>query len=76
MLIMWAAKWISVNPVDGRRQHLLHENLLPCLFKTRAAARAYIQKKYGYVATRPDLRAEPHGWRMPQAVRVEIAEVR
>lgn len=47
-------------------------------FATRQAARAFIRDRYGYIATRPDLRAEPHGWRLPIPVRIKItvAEVK
>jgi len=58
--------------VDGVREHLLHENLLPILFKTRSKARQYASDKYGYIKTSPDLREEPHGWRMPIPVRVTV----
>jgi len=44
------------------------------LFRTRQAAREWIKTKYGYIAERPDLQAEPHGWRMPKAVKVKIVE--
>jgi hypothetical protein len=42
------------------------------LFPTKKKAEARITERYGYVRTRKDLRAEPHGWRMPKAIRVEI----
>jgi hypothetical protein len=41
-------------------------------FKTRAAALAFINDRYGYIRDRADLRREPHGWRMPIPVRVRI----
>ena len=69
----WAALWHSENALDGVREHLLHENCLPVLFRTRAEARQYIEKRYGYIKTRSDLREEPHCWRMPKPVRVSIA---
>jgi hypothetical protein len=53
-------------------RHLLNEDRLPCLFLTKAEATAYANERYGYIKTRPDLRAEPHGWRMPQPVRVAV----
>jgi hypothetical protein len=73
MSSLWGAKWISDCRLDGHCEHLLYENLLPALFKTRREARAFIEKKYGYIRHRPDLRREPHGWRMPQPVRVTVA---
>ena len=42
------------------------------VFATRAKARAWIQKNYGYIKSRPDLRSEPHGWKTPVAVRVTV----
>ena len=45
------------------------------VFESRDAAREFIKSKYGYIAgsPRPDLRREPHGWRMPVAVKVVVA---
>jgi hypothetical protein len=51
---------------------LLRENFVPVIFPTRREAREWIKAKYGYIAERPDLRAEPHGWRVPTAVRVDV----
>lgn len=42
------------------------------LFRTRAECRAYIERRFGYVRHRPDLRGRPHGWRMPEAVLVRV----
>ena len=50
----------------------MHQDCLPALFRTRREAREYINEKYGYIRTRKDLRAEPHFWRMPRAVRVSV----
>lgn len=68
----WGCMWRSKNKPDGSNKHLLYEGGVPALFRDRKAARAYIQAKYGYILRRPDLRAEPHGWRVPVAVRVEV----
>jgi len=43
------------------------------LFTSRAAARAWIKAKHGYIAKRPDLRREPFGWFMPRPVRVTVS---
>ena len=72
MVNLWAAEWYSKNLLDGERRHIINLNCLPALFRTRRECRAFIKEKYGYIAERPDLRVEPHGWRMPQAVKVEI----
>jgi hypothetical protein len=69
----WAGLWRSHNQVDGYREHVLYEDCLPKLFRTRADCRAFIQERYGYIAERPDLRREPHGWRMPIPVRVSLS---
>ncbi len=53
--------------------HLLFDNCLPVLFRTRAEARAYINEKYGYIRDREDLRRPPHSWRVPVAVRVRVS---
>lgn len=78
----WAVRRISENRLDGRCEYFMGASnvtkpaeLAGCshlLFATRAAARAYIKARWGYLAQRPDLRAEPHGWKMPQAVQVAV----
>jgi len=68
----WALEWRSVNALDGERRHLIFENRIPALFTTRAAARDFAQKRWGYIKDRPDLRREPHCWRMPRPVRVTV----
>jgi hypothetical protein len=71
--MLWAAKWVSENSLDGRREWLIHEALVVALFPTRRACREYIKKHFGYIADRPDLRAEPHGWRVPQPTQVDVS---
>jgi hypothetical protein len=68
----WGLLWRSCSFLDGRREHLIREDCLVKMFRTRREARAYAQEKYGYIKTREDLRREPHGWRMPAPVRVSI----
>jgi len=73
----WAVEWHSKNRLDGNRRHLIwgHDHTKPGffrLFRTRAEARTFIEERFGYIRERPDLRAEPNGWYMPQAVRVEV----
>ena len=41
-------------------------------FKTRKDAEGFIKDRFGYIKTRPDLRAEPHGWKMPKPVKIKI----
>ena len=69
---LWAGEWYSKNHLDGITKHLLYENCLPVLFRTRREIREYIEKKYGYIKDRKDLRDEPHGWRLPRAVKVKL----
>jgi len=71
---LWVGEWHSNNLLDGERRHILYENCLPKLFRTRKECREFIKAKYGYIAERPDLRTEPHGWRMPQPVKVNIVK--
>jgi hypothetical protein len=73
--ILWAVKWQSHNELDGYRSHFMNENCVPVLFTKRAAARAWVKQTHGYVANRPDLRAEPHGWLVPRPVRVRVSLV-
>ncbi len=43
------------------------------VLETREEARMYKQKHFGYIAKRPDLKAEPHGWKSPEIVKVDVA---
>ncbi len=70
MSTIWAAKWQQ----HGSREHLLHENLLPKIFKTKRECQVWIKEHYGYIAKSPDLRTAPHNWRMPKPVRVWVFE--
>jgi len=68
----WAALWRSKNKTDGARTHLIYHNGKLSVFNSRRHAREHIAREYGYIATRPDLQAEPHGWKMPVAVKVTV----
>lgn len=68
----WSLMWHSKNALDGEKRHLIYENRLPVIFRTRQEARAYAEERYGYIKNRPDLRSEPHGWRFPQPIRVRV----
>ncbi len=76
MVNLWAAQWHTRNKLDGDTKHFLYENLLPALFRTRRECREFINLKYGYIRDRPDLQQEPHGWRVPKAVKVKLIEVK
>lgn len=69
----WAAKWRSQCLLDGKEEYLIGAgHIPPLLFKTREDCRAHIRIKYGYIATRADLRREPHGWKMPVPIKVTV----
>lgn len=68
----WGVLWRYENKLDGKRSHLLHENGLPVVFRTRRRAIDHIKDKFGYLHMRPDLKAEPHGWKMPVPIKITI----
>ena len=68
----WGLLWRSENKTDGKNIRFLFDDATPLLFRTRREAREWADKKYGYIRTRPDLRAEPHGWKMPLPVKVYV----
>ena len=68
----WAVQWRSKNRLNGEAKHFMWNGTTPHLFATRREARAWIEREYGYIRSRPDLRSEPHGWRMPKSVKVEV----
>ena len=79
----WGVKLRSQNNLDGKTEHLLGcaseavqtvrlSGYRTAAFKTRQQAREYIDNHYGYIKLRPDLRAEPHGWKMPIVVPINI----
>ena len=69
----WAVLWRSDNRLDGRtRRFMLNGDWNPVLLRTRAEARQWVRKHYGYIAQRPDLQTEPHGWKMPLPVKVRV----
>ena len=70
----WGIEWYSQNNLDGVSRHLIFNNYVPVIFHTRKDARRYVNEIYGYIKTRPDLRKEPHGWRMPRVVRLNAIE--
>ena len=61
MVNLWGAEWHSKNLLDGEQRHIINEECLPKLFRTRRECREFINKKYGYIKHRQDLRKEPHG---------------
>ena len=74
-LLAWGVEWRSKNQLDGVTRRLQWDHDLR-LFRTRRECRAFIEKEWGYIKQRQDLRIEPHGWRLPLAVRVEVRKVK
>ena len=70
---MWGVMWYSRNKRDGVSEHLICQECVPVLFATRRLARQWILRNYGYIKLRKDLKAEPHGWRMPVPVKVKVS---
>lgn len=71
----WGVLSRSDSRLDGKREFVMWEAGAPLLFHTRRAARVYIRERYGYIKDRPDLRAEPYGWKTPLAIRVSVTIV-
>lgn len=42
------------------------------LFRTKRECKAHIDRYWGYIKARKDLREYPHGWLLPVPVRVNI----
>jgi hypothetical protein len=76
MRVLWAPKWYSKNRLDGVSEYLMWDEGLPALFRTRRECRDWISFTHGYIREREDLRTEPHGWRLPRPVRVEVVEMK
>jgi hypothetical protein len=55
--------------------HIIRENGIPPLFVTKKECNEWIKERFGYIATRSDLRKAPHGWRMPIPVEVVVQEL-
>lgn len=71
---LWAAQWYSKNRLDGETRHIIYDDCLPALFRTRHECREYIKEKYGYIKSRQDLHQEPHGWRVPRPIIIQVIE--
>ena len=66
----WGLLWQSRTQRGVYREHLMFQDGRFLMFQDRKHARAYAAEKYGYIKRRPDLRCEPHGWKMPQPVKL------
>lgn len=71
-MTLWAVKWRSQNTLDGSIEYFIYRSLVPVVFPTRKLAREFINREFGYIRGRPDLRGEPYGWKMPIPVKVTI----
>ena len=69
----WGVEWHSKSEVDGERRFIMWAFGHPLAFFTRKAAKDWIDENYGYIKKRPDLKGEPHGWRLPQPIRIRIS---
>jgi len=72
-VIRWGVLWRSENKLDGYNERVQWDAGMPLLFFTKAEAKKYIDEKFGYIKARPDLKKEPHGWKMPTPVRVQVS---
>jgi hypothetical protein len=68
----WAVLWHSENKLNGKTVYFISNEGEWMLFRTRQQAREWNEKEHGFIKGRPDLRGEPHGWRMPKIVRVVV----
>jgi len=71
----WGVRWESKNAIDGVQRYLIGScgvPPIPLMFETKRECLEYIKANYGYIRTRKDLRDEPHGWRVPKAIRIEV----
>ena len=71
-VVRWAVRWRHKNKRDGAYAHWMWDGTRPYLFRTRREAREWIEASHGYIRQRPDLRAEPFGWKLPVPVRVAV----
>jgi len=72
----WGVLWRSECRLDGRVERLVSAPWFPlktALFPSREKAREYSKQKLGYIRNRKDLREEPHGWKTPKVVQVEVS---
>lgn len=73
--IRWGVKFRSKCLLDGERSHLINKDFCPVMYRTRQGARDFINMHYGFLRERPDLKKEPHGWKIPIPVKVLIKEI-
>ena len=71
--LAWGIKWVSDPPLDGHKEYIIGGAFgEQAAFATRREARAYRDKRYGYIREREDLKRPPHCWKLPQVVRIKM----
>jgi hypothetical protein len=70
--MLWGALFISIGGIDGDKEHIIYENCKPVIFTTKKECKTWIDKKYGYIKTRKDLKSFPHGWRLPKPTKIYL----
>ena len=77
--LLWGIEFRSDNWLDGKTSRLqvnwnnpYDDIMRPRLFSTRQIAREWNHRENGWIKHRYDLMAEPHGWKVPRVVRVEV----
>ena len=70
----WAIVWHQKGSPSRCPRHFMGEagRGMALLFRTRAQARAYRDKEWGYFRTRTDLRGAPFHWRLPRVIKVDV----
>jgi hypothetical protein len=87
MSYRWAVEWQQKNKLDGETAQWMaryfrhprdpiYTGCSLALFATRQQAREWVWEYYGYIAKRPDLMAEPHGWKTPKIYKVRLELVK
>lgn len=75
MKYYWAALWRSRCRLDGKVEYIINRDLVPAIFRTRKQAAEFVEREYGFIKDRKDLRDEPHGWKYPKLIKVVVKEV-
>ena len=78
-MALWMPLWKSNCKLDGKNRHLIKffwkDRNRVLIFHTRRECREFINEHWGYFKFRKDLRSEPHGWRLPEAVKVDVFRI-
>lgn len=72
----WGILHRKENKLDGKKSWLrCDRTCMPEMFQTREEAREFISVNLKSTYSRPELKIEPHGWKMPIPVKIEIIVV-